>query len=86
MEEHVRWDGTAPAHAWRLGSVLESGHREQLNAARLCMEGVAVGLLTRASQTCELELKRETRSCTSHTAVRVREREKRTDLHPYSAA
>lgn len=50
------------------------------------MEGVAVGVLTRASQTCELELKREMRSCISHIAVRVREREKRTDLHPYSAA
>ena len=58
---------------------------EQLKAARLCMEVVAVGVLTRASQAWKLELKREMRSCTSRTAVRVRERE-RTDLHSYSAA
>lgn len=48
---------------------------EQLKAARLCMEVVAVGVLTRASQACELELKRETRSCTSRTAESQRERE-----------
>lgn len=69
-------NGMAPAYAWRLGSVLESGHSEQLKAAgSLCVEVVAVGMLTRASHTRELELKRETRSCTSPAAVSQREGE-----------